>query len=139
LGGKTLGRKVTVLIGRLRTPRPAGPGHRTADVESDSGARPSRARRRETSLTGGRRLSARAGEERREERAVLGRGAQLGPEERCGGWGESWAARGRKEKGVGLAGPRGEVKEREEREKEKWAGPKERKRGREKEMQFKCF
>jgi hypothetical protein len=58
LGGETLGRKAAVLIGRLRTPRRADPGRRSAEVEPDSDASPSRARRRETSLTGGPRVSA---------------------------------------------------------------------------------
>jgi hypothetical protein len=89
-----------------------GPRHRTAEAELDSGASPSQVRSREMSLTGRPRLSARAGEERREARAVLGRGAQLGPEEKRGRqWEElghageegkrgraSWAARGGEER-----------------------------------------
>jgi hypothetical protein len=49
LGGKTLGSKAAVLIGWLWMPRRASPGCHTTEVESDSGASPSRARRRETS------------------------------------------------------------------------------------------
>jgi hypothetical protein len=110
-------------------PRRAGLGRRAVEAEPDSGARPSRARRRKTSLIGGPRLSARERERERERAGGFGPGRAAGPKRVRGRRGGIMGRAGEeREKRLGRAG-RGEKR----RKKRIEGGPaQERKRGREK-------
>jgi hypothetical protein len=99
------------------------------EVELDSGASPSWARRRETSLTRGSRLSARERERERERAGGFGPGRAARPRRERGRRGEDWAAQGRKgRRGQARWATRGGDKKEGKRENE--GGPvQERKRG----------